>query len=429
MSSSAFSADHLFGPPAPAYSLRAPLPFLERAARPQNAPRADSALIAYALGRLITRWLGRAREPTAGGDLSRELAATRARLAELPQDDAEVEHLARIVDALDVTLAECAALGDQLLEYAGYLEREGRLEEALEVVALATRAYGIGIASGDFTRCALTAARLNRLLARWDAAVTCYEAAELTGRRHDDAVAALRGRLGRGAVARGRGNLPAARAIAEAVEEEASRLNLPQVQALACADLAAAFAELGRPVEALQADYRAFQLTQDSAQRMRTLGNVGTGLVKLGAYDAARTAFTIVVRSDAKAGVRLNALLELMALEAAAGDQVAFERHRRAAESFRDQMPPSMAVDFLFKTASGLGRYGQLAGARAALTEARAVAHQHGLHAWEFRVEQALSDLGRGVAQRLPEPTTSPLRDSAVVRDVTVGLREYAASM
>src|SRR4029079_13828101 len=172
-------------------------------------------------------------------------------------------------------------------------------------------------------------------------------------------VAALRGQLGRGAVARGRGNLPAARQIAQSVREEARALNLPRVQALACADLAAACSEMGQPVEALQADYETFRLHPDPDHRMRTLGNVGLDLLQLGWHDAARTAFTIVLRSDTKATVRLNALLELMALESAVGDPTAFEQHHRAAETARDQMPPSMQVDFLFKTASGRRRFGQ----------------------------------------------------------------------
>ena len=428
MSSFVFSADSLFGPPAPAYSLLGRLPFLEHADREQDETRAGIALTAFAVGRLIARWLARGREAGVGIDLPPELKATQVRLRELPPADAEVGHLTRIVDALDVADAATAALGNYLLAYAAYLEQEARVEEALDAVALATRAYGTGIAAGDFAVCALTAGRLNRLLARWEAAATCYEAAEVTGREHGDVVFALRGRLGRGAVARGRGNLPAARAIAEEVQQDAIRSKLPQVQALACADLAAAYSELGMPIEALQADYEAFRLTQDPAQRMRTLGNVGTDLVHLRSYDAARTAFTIVARSDAKATVRLNAVLELMGIEAAVGDRTAFERHRRAAARYRDQMPPSMAVDFLFKAASGLSRFGQLPRARAALCEAQAVAEKRGLHAWEFRVEQALRTLGTGLTQPLPAATATTPPHSTIVRDVAVGLQEYAAA-
>jgi tetratricopeptide (TPR) repeat protein len=427
MSLSAFSAYSLFGPAATLYDLAERSPFLERAAGEQDENRAALALAAYALGRLIHRCIAGSSEPAAV-ELGQELESLQAHLRELPQDDPEAAHLSHILAALHPDLGVSPGLGRELLRYAAFLEQQGRLEEALEAAALAARGYGPEIAPGDLAECALTAGRLNRLLARWGPALTCYEAAELTGHAERDAVAALRGRLGRGAVARGRGNLPAARAIAEAVREEARSLNLPQVQTIACGDLAAACFELGQPVEALEADYEAFRVAQDPADQMRTLGNVGTDLVQLGWHDAARTAFTIVLRSDTKATVRLNALIELMALEAGAGDMAAFDLHYHAAESCRDQMPPSMAVDFLFKTASGRKRFGQPAAARATLTEAQTIAEAHDLHAWAFRIDRALRDLDAVEAAPLPEPPATPRRESPVVREVAAGLEEYAAA-
>lgn len=426
MSIPAFPADHLFGPPAPLYSL-AESPFLRRAAQERDENRVSLALAAYAMGRLIDRRIAGSSQPAAV-ELGQELENIQAHLGELPQDGPEGAHLSRILAAMHPDLTTAPELGRELLGYAAFLEQQGRLEEALEAAALAARAYGTEITAGDYAECALTAGRLNRLLARWAAALTCYEAAELTGRKRGDAVAVLRGRLGRGAVARGRGNLPAARAIAEAVREDARNLNIPQVQTIACGDLAAACSELGQPVEALEADYEAFRLAQDPVDRMRTLGNVGIDLVQLGWHDAARTAFTIVLRSDTKATVQLNALIELMALEAGAGDAPAFERHYRAAEACRDQMPPSMVVDYLFKTASGRKRFGQPAAARATLTEAQTIAEAHDLHAWTFRIDRALHDLDIGDAARLPEPHATPRRESPVVREVAAGLEEYAAA-
>jgi tetratricopeptide (TPR) repeat protein len=319
-------------------------------------------------------------------------------------------------------------VGQALLAYAAVLKDHGRLDEGLEATALASRAFGPGISPADFAECALAAGRLYRLLARWAPADACYQAAERTGRDRGDHAAELRGRLGRGAVARGRGNFPVARHIAETVREEARALGLAQVQAIACADLAAACSELGQPVEALQADYEAFRLHADPDQRMRTLGNVALDLLQLGWHDAARTAFTVVLRSNSAATVRLNALLELMALEAAVGDSTAFERHHGVAETRRDQMPPSMEVDFLFKAACGLRRFGRPAAAKEALTAAQAIAMAHDLNAWSFRTQRALQELEVSDDLGAPEPPTTPRRDSPAVREVAAGLEEYAAT-
>jgi hypothetical protein len=217
--------------------------------------------------------------------------------------------------------------------------------------------------------------------------------------------------------------------MAEEVEREAISRGLPQVEALACGDLAAAYSELGMPLRALQADYRSFQLASDPAHRVRTLGNIATDLVQLGAFEPARIAFELVSRSNSKAVVRLNAIVELIALGAATGDQAAFERNRRAALRLRHRMPPSMEVDFLFKSASGFSRFGQTARARAALTEARAVAENHALHAWEFRIDHAFKDLGAGTTPPVSKAAATPLSDSPVVREVAVSLREYAAAL
>ena len=427
MSRPAVPADRLFGPPVPPYSLADHSPFLEHAAQEHDEGRSAEALAAYATGRLIDRWLARPSVPAAD-ELAGELENLQAHVHELPQQDPETACLARVLGEIDLDSTAAPGLGRELLAYAAFLEQQGRLEEALEATTLAGRAFGPGIAPAELADCALTAGRLNRLLARWSAAVTCYEAAERTGRERGDLVVALRGRLGCGAVARGRGNLPAARKIAEAVRAEARTLELPLVQALACADLAAACFEMGQPVEALQADYEMFRLHPDPDHRMRTLGNVGLDLLQLGWHDAARTAFTIVLRSDTLATVRLNARLELMALESAVGDSAAFEQHHHVAETCRDQMPPSMQVDFLFKTASGRGRFGQPAAARAALAEAQAIAEAHGLHAWSFRTERALQNLDTSGARGVPEPPATPRRDSPAVREVAAGLEEYAAS-
>ena len=171
------------------------------------------------------------------------------------------------------------------------------------------------------------------------------------------------------------------------------------MQALAYTDLGAVYSVEGKKIEAVQANYRAFQLTEDPLQRMRILGDIGAGLVELGVYDAARVAFEIVLGSKTSFLVRTNALLELMELESGVGDRMAFERRRAAAEEVSERMPPSMLADFHFKSGLGLARFGQSARARALLSAGLQLSEAHQLNAWYFRFDAMLAKLA---ARRIP---------------------------
>src|SRR5690606_9258693 len=172
--------------------------------------------------------------------------------------------------------------------------------------------------------------------------------------------------------------------------------------------------------------------TVDPIQRMRVLGDLGVGLAEVGAEETARLAFRIVIDTSGSALLRMNARLELMALDAASGNRLAFEQHRQAARDFADQMPPSMACDYRFKAGRGLASFGQAGRGRALIAEGLEIAETHGLNEWYFRLERALGELA------VPEPQPAepaPARDwrdgadphaqSALARMAT-GLQEFA---
>jgi tetratricopeptide (TPR) repeat protein len=238
----------------------------------------------------------------------------------------------------------------------------------------------------------------------------------------------LRGRLGRGAVHRGQGNLPAAREIAESVVREATELQLADAQVIAYGDLGSVYSLQGLRLEALEAQYQAFRLSREMPQQMRALGDLAIGLSEIGAFEAAHLAFQIVADSNASVEVRANALLELMDLESSAGNRVAFERYRGAAEAYGKRMSPRMLVDYQYKLGVGLARFGQTGRARALLTGALELAELHKLNAWYFKVEQALGELAQANAKQSAPRQVSDLSEAPVVREMEVGLREYAAS-
>jgi hypothetical protein len=181
----------------------------------------------------------------------------------------------------------------------------------------------------------------------------------------------------------------------------------------------------------VQARYRAFRLADDQIQRMRYLGELGEGLTQIGAYGAARTAFEIVIASQASFLVRTNAILELMELESGVDNRVAFERLRAEAETVRERMPPSMKADYLYKVGVGLARFSKVARAREVLSDGLRLSEANGLNAWYFRIERALQSLASGAADAIREPTLpapSGLSELPAVQEVALGLREYALS-
>ncbi|MGH7512375.1 MAG: hypothetical protein ACREOQ_05555 [Gemmatimonadales bacterium] len=355
-----------------------------------------------------------------------QLDAVRRHLRELPADSPESAHLHGITDAIPVGSQSLASLRLGLMAYAYFLEHEGRLEEAIEVLALGVRTHGSSVPAADFAASALFAGRLNRLLARWTPATACYSAAETAAETAADTVLQLRARLGRGAVLRGQGNLPLARQIAEDVANSAARAGHREVEAMAHADLGVVLMNEGRQVEAIQVIYQSFLLSDDLLQRTRALGDLGVALLGVGAVEAARTAFDIVLGSKTSFAVRVNAVLELMDIESAVGNRVAFERRRGEGEAARTRMPPSMLADYYFKAGVGLARFGQISRARELLLSGQAHAENYRLNAWYFRFEHIVANLA---ACEIREPDSTLAEDQdhpPAIRAVAIGLRDFA---
>jgi tetratricopeptide (TPR) repeat protein len=410
-------------------------PFLERARVERERDReypARLALGAYVVARLVDRLLSGLEGVEAQEGFSWQVAAVRRHLGDLPAEAPEAAHLRGIAEAVPGDPVPTPALRLCLTAYAYFLEHEARLDEALDILGLAGRAHGASVPAAEFAAIALFAGRLNRLLARWAAANTCYERAEEAAQSVGDAVTVLRSRLGRCAVLRAQGNLPLALSNTRAVVDEAGKLGLREVQAMAYADLGAVCANQGLRVEAVQANYQAFLLSEDALQRMRVLGDLGVCLIGVGASETARLAFEIVVDSNTSFHVRTNAVLELMDLESSVGNRVAFERRRAQAEEVRDRMMPSLAADFHFKAGTGLARFGRFKRAKELLSVGLRLAEEHRLNVWYFKFENELKALeiaqaSPAIEAREPELTTpATYSEWPAVDQVAVGLREYA---
>lgn len=406
-------------------------PFLERARlqrEQESEGSARLALGAYVVARLVDKLLTLENDEEQLEGFRWQLEAVRRHINELPGDAPEIAHLAGVVAAVPAHAKHTSGLWMSLTAYAYFLEHEGRLEEALELLMLAARTQGSKTAPADFAAYALFAGRLNRLLARWDVASECYQAAEEAASSTTDLTRALKARLGRAHVFRGQGNLPLAQAEVLQVISLAAASDLADVQGDAQQDLGVILMLQGQRSESLEATYKAFTLSQDPMSRMRILGDLGYALSESGYYEAARLALEIVVTSNASHLVRANSLLELMQLESASGNRVAFERRRNEAKELVERMTPSTAVDYRYKTAVGLARFDQVERARQVLTEALGIAEKHRLNEWYFRLERMLNGLETG--PKLDEEILAPAEATSTpaVQEMAVGLREYALS-
>jgi tetratricopeptide (TPR) repeat protein len=432
---SLFTPQQLFDEFGSSADVLAHAPFLERARVEREHGRdhpARLALGAYVVARLVDRLLSGLEGVEAREGFAWQVAAVRRHLGDLPGEAPEAAHLRGITEAVPSDPKPTPALRLCLTAYAYFLEHEARLDEALDVLGLAGRAHGASVPAAEFAAIALFAGRLNRLLARWAAATTCYSRAEEAAVSVGDMVTVLRSRLGRSAVLRGQGNLPLSLANTRAVVDDAEKLGLRQVQALAYADLGSVCANQGLRVEAVQANYQAFLLSEDLLHRMRTLGDLGVCLAGIGASEAARLAFEIVTESNTSFLVRTNAVLELMDLESSVQNRVAFERRRTQAEEARDRMTPSMAADFHFKAGVGMARFSRFKRAKEFLCAGLRLAEEHHLNAWYFKLEKELQALetlegSASVEAREPELAAPPTYSEwPAVEEVAVGLREYA---
>ena len=425
-----FTPQRLFGEVALSPDALSHEPFLERARLQREQDRDGSARLAlgaYVVARLVDKLPLLGSDPELIEGFRWQLEAVRRHVDGLPDDAPETAHLAGVVAAVPEQGPATSGLWMSLTAYAYFLEHEARLDEALEILMVAARTQGAEPAIADFVGYALSAGRLNRQLARWDTAISCYEAAEEAASKIGDPLSALRGRLGKGAVHRGQGNYPLARSVAEDVVHKATELGLADAQAMAYADLGSIYTLQGLRLDALKAHYQAFQLSSDTLQQMRALSDLAIDLCEIGAREAARLAFQIVINSNAKLLVRANALLELMNLESSVGNRVAFERCRAAITEVGDRLSPSMATDYQFKLGTGLTRFGQIGRAREVFAAALTLAEAHGLNAWYFKIEQALNQLSIPREHEPEYQQTSEPSHPSVVGEVMVGLRDYAA--
>lgn len=380
-------------------------PFLERAQRHDVDQR--SALAGFLTLRLVDQFAAN-RAPLHPDAIAHQCTATGDFLSEFDPPEAEVNHLSEIVRlAQAVRPSDVRLLWAPLLAYAHWLERELRLDEALDVLDTTMRLSGDGMGE-EVIACWLQRGRTLRRMGRFDHARESYEAAGTLAAERGDTHSELLSRIGRGIVLERRGNLPASEQMLREALADAKLFGDQDAEARATHDLANTLGRMGRAADAVPLMFRAFLTYDERLKKLRALSDLGVIFKELGRVDAAENAFSIVVTSDVPRDMRVTTMLELIETSIVRRNQLAFERWRRAAEP-DIHTDPYLAVDYHFKVARG---YSQLVDDRQRsithLQMARAVAEEHDLNQFAFEAERMLDSLERGGVTSEPQPQEAP---------------------
>jgi tetratricopeptide (TPR) repeat protein len=387
------------------------------------------ALAAFLVASLVDRMHRAAGDGDDGEGYRWQLRSTRHFVKELPENHAERAHLGALIDAMDQALPpKHAVVRLSLVAYAYFLNQEARLEDALDILELAARTHDGGCPPEEYASIAMFVGRVNRRLAHFPAAERAYREAQCTAEANGDDRTALFSQLGLANLHRSTGDLAQSQDLVEDVLTRCHSPKLADVRSAAYSDLSAVFERQGRRIEAVAVEYQSFVTAVDEASRWRTLANLGASLAGIGEYDAARYALEVVVARSEVFDSRTNAIIELLGLASAVGDELGFRRYLRQAEERVEAMPPSMAVDFHYQAGVGMARFRRLSSARKLLATASNLAEEHGLNTWYFKVERVMR--GLAVCSDV-DPTTSveesPAGRPALV-EVTRGLREFATA-
>ena len=314
--------------------------------------------------------------------------------------------------------------------YIALLEASGRIEEALAAIGALLRSLESFDSPSEGCDLALAVGRLNGKLTRWDRAIAALDAADSAARAGSDATRIRLVCLGRAALWAAQGRLTDASSAVEALLGEVGNDAVDDSTAEGWASLGVVLERQGLPLEALQAHYRAFEHAAGEETRRRALAQVGSLLAALGAADAARQAFTLLLTGPVSFPDAVAARLELLELASALDDRVAFERHRLELRAWDGRLPPGAQVEFLLRAALGLARFEQPGRAWQHLEEARVVAGRHGVTDAAARLAQVRGLLEDHAEGRQPRPQDiSHSWECHEIAEVAEALQRHADSL
>ena len=370
------------------------------------------------------------REAPAPDVFRYQWAATERYCSELAGEGTEAAHLAGLVRATSEAhrTDDVRALAPALIAYALYLEQDAHFEEAEDVLLTLIRVGGDRLAACDGSAAWMRVGRVRRIQADFDGADAAYaeggRIAEIAGDRQG----VLLSRVGQCNVVHFSGNLAEAERGWRALLADASAGGFTEVHAHAEHGLGTALDSRGQVHEAAPHLWRAYELYDDDASRVRALGDLGILMLALGDIAGAEHALAEVVRRATLPDVLANAKIELMHCASFRRDRVGFERWRERALDHFEEALPNIRADYQLKVGIGLARFGMYGKAEAQMQQALEIASAHSLHEFVFRIERIKNGLRECEALACAEsPATEPAQWTEQLREVSASLAALSA--
>lgn len=406
--------------------------FLQRVSGPQAATTLEARLGQGAfLALRLVDLLARERAAVSGDAFHYQWIATDRFCRELRAAATEGAHVHGIAaSASDAyRLGELRHVAPALFAYAHFLEDEMRLEEALDVLTTLLLVVGSRLTARDVVAAQLRFARVQRKLNRFDEAEAAYTEAGETATLAGDRYSALLSRIGHANTVLGRGNLAEGERRLRGILADAQAQQQQDAEARAEHGIAVALYQMGQSSDGIPHAWRAFELYEEDASRMRALGDLGVMLLTLGDAVGAERALSEVVRRGGSQESVTNALIELMLCASYRRDHVGFARWRERAAAVEMDMPPNILADFYLKQGIGQARFGKFRRAEIMMKRALEIAGRGGLHEFEFRIERILGGLGEceQVMAREVETAATPVWQTDELREVSESLAQLVS--
>lgn len=370
--------------------------FLERAAREQDSAQSRFGQAAFLVLRLIDV-LGPKQVAPAEDDLfGYQAAATGRYCEENLEPGPQAEQLLEIIRAASYAHRrhQPGHIATSLLTLARSLHEATRSAEASDVLETLDRVAGTDLDASAAIATAFLRGRVERESSRFDTADAAYERAGVLALEAGDHARVLFSRIGRAHVLWGRGNLAEAERCYGGIIAEAIAAGLRRAEAEAEHGLGVVLGTRGQVPDSLPHLWRAFDLYDDEQDSLRALSDLAYSLARLGEIDSAELAFRLVIRRAGEGHGAHNARVELMHCASFRRDRLAFERWRAECLQYMPRLAPNQRADYYLKLGIGLARFGLFDRAVIELSQALQVAREHGLHAFEFRIERIAAGLG-----------------------------------